>query len=113
MVALTKPSFTGWPTNGNLVIPIHAYSVFGTYIDNQNKNYIVLRNPLGNLTANTGIDMITSTIGWTFTDICYGRNAQQLQNNGSKTEPFSLSKGLFALNIDEVKTYFDWFGYVY
>jgi hypothetical protein len=113
MVALTKPEFTGWPMDGNLVIPVHAYSVFGTYTDSQNKNYVVLRNPLENLVANTKITMITSGIAWPFRDICYGRNAQQLQDNGPKTESFSLSRGLFALSTDEVKKYIDWFGYVY
>lgn len=110
MVALTKPNFTA--VTRNLVIPVHAYSVFGIY-SNLGRNYLVLRNPLANLAANTGIDMITSTTSWAYTDYCYGRNAQQLLNNGSKTETFSLSKGLFALNLSEVSTYFDWFGYVY
>jgi len=115
VVAWTYPTLDGIST-GYAVMPKHAYSVLGTYIEGTT-NHIVLRNPLGSVSANTGITMKTSG-SWTYKDRCYKRNATEFTAvyvggiPPVKTLSFNLSQGLFALEVGEFSKYFERFGWV-
>jgi hypothetical protein len=115
VVASTPPALSGMPA-GYAVMEKHAYSVLGTYSES-GRDYIILRNPLGPVTANPGLTMKT-TGSWTYKDRCYKRNAFEftaIYPGGVppvKTLNFDLSQGLFALEVGEFARYFEKFGWV-
>jgi hypothetical protein len=114
-VVASTPDLSGIPT-GYAVMPKHDYSVLGTYSE-AGKDYIVLRNPLGSVSQNSGITMKT-TGSWTYKDRCYKKNAEEykpIYPGGippTKTLNFDLSRGLFALEVSEFTKYFIKFGWL-
>jgi hypothetical protein len=115
VVASTYTTLEGIQS-GYAVMPKHDYSVLGTYSE-AGKDYIILRNPLGSVLANTGITMKT-TGSWTYKDRCYRQSAVEytaIYPGGvppTKTLSFGLSQGLFALEVGEFAKYFARFGWL-
>ena len=115
VVAWTYPALEGIQT-GYAVMPKHAYSVLGTYIEGATK-YIVLRNPLGAVAQNAGITMKTAG-NWAYKDRCYKKNASEftaIYIGGippAKTLSFNLTQGIFALEVGEFSKYFERFGWL-
>ncbi|MDD1666227.1 MAG: C2 family cysteine protease, partial [Methanomicrobiales archaeon] len=109
VVAWTYPTLEGIQT-GYAVMPKHAYSVLGTYIEGATK-YIVLRNPLGAVAQNAGITMKTAG-NWAYKDRCYKRNATEFVGvyiggiPPARNLAFNLAQGLFALEVGEFAKYF-------
>ena len=112
-VAWTKH---GFQVSGSAVVPDHSYSVLGTY-SLPGANYIVLRNPCGTITRCPDIAMI-DTGSWTYTDTMYVQGAipgslpPGMGTWPTLTRPFDLSIGLFALEANEFRNYFEGYGYV-
>jgi hypothetical protein len=112
VVASTYTTLEGIPS-GCAVMPKHDYSVLGTYTEGTT-NYIVLRNPLGSVAANTGITMKTAG-NWSYRARCFKRNATEFplpEGAPMTTISFNLSQGLFALEVSEFAKYFVRFGWV-
>ncbi len=111
MVAWTYPTVTP-PQPGTAIYIKHSYSVLGVHTAG-GTNYLVLRNPFGSVTANPGISMLTSG-SWTYTETTYTAPnvAAAMPRPFAKTLSFDLTKGIFALPMQEVLTYIEGIGYV-
>ena len=112
MVAWTYPGLPSLQP-GNAILPKHSFSVLGIYTDPGGSNYLVLRNPLGPVTRNSGINMLDSG-SWTFTESIFSAPgvAAAFPRPVNKTLPFSLNQGVFALAVSDLFKYFEGIGYV-
>jgi hypothetical protein len=104
---------------GDKIIAQHSYSIFGTYQDaTTGKMYILLRNPFGPDQGNPAIQQLyTGT--WTCANRFYKpggslNSALRPATGESSTTPIELSKpdGIFALEAEAFRAYFEAFGWV-
>jgi hypothetical protein len=113
MVAWTYTSLPSIPVGRYAIVQKHQYPVLGIYTDSGGSNYLVLRNPLGSVTKNSGINLLDSGT-WTFTEATFSAPGVQsaIPRPYLRTLSFNLDQGLFALALNEVLTYFEGIGYV-
>ncbi|HMA05605.1 MAG TPA: C2 family cysteine protease [Methanomicrobiales archaeon] len=112
MVAWTYPNLPALQP-GTAIMPKHSFPVLGIYTDAGGSNYLVLRNPRGSVTRNSGISMLDSG-SWTFTETIFSAPgvAMAFPRPVPRTLSFNLGQGIFALAMKEVPAYFEGIGYV-
>jgi len=100
---------------GTTIVAQHAYSIFGTFNDTAaGKKYIILRNPFGSDQPDPSIPQLY-TGSWSYTNKFYKANGvwnQTIMEPTPQTINLGNRDGIFALEAEAFRAYFEAFGWV-